>query len=283
MKLQQGYSVFGKILLPFCIGLWVLHVTENTKLNFAIQFFAILLFILLLTISLLYRLLKVYHYKKGIATLINLFFLSLGFLWYANANQAGNSNNFSLKQADFLCISITGEPQQQGSIVRFKAKVHATYFAYQRQEATGNLLVAIPSDLHHPVLLHYGEVYLIPAQYKTIEPSFNPAEFDFKTWLSFQGINHQIFLQPQELISLKKNKGIALIRFALALRKRQVDLYRTLIRDDNAYAVASTLILGYRADLNAETMSAYSKTGTIHALSVSGMHVGIIYLVITTH
>ena len=212
--------------------------------------------------------------------MINLFFLSLGFLWYTNANQAENSNNFSRDQADFLCISIAGEPQQQRSVLKFKAKVHATYFAYQRQEATGNLLVAIPSDLQHPVLLHYGEVYLIPAKYKTIEPPFNPAGFDFKTWLSFQGINHQAFLQPQELISLKKNKGIALIRFALALRKRQVDLYRTLIRDDNAYAVASTLILGYRADLNAETMAAYSKTGTIHALSVSGMHVGIIYMVI---
>ena len=44
--------------------------------------------------------------------------------------------------------------------------------------------------------------------------------------------------------------------------------------------MASTLILGYRADLNNETLSSYSKTGTIHALSVSGMHVGIIYVVL---
>lgn len=44
--------------------------------------------------------------------------------------------------------------------------------------------------------------------------------------------------------------------------------------------MASTLILGYRADLSKETLAAYSKTGTIHALSVSGMHVGIIYIML---
>jgi competence protein ComEC len=52
------------------------------------------------------------------------------------------------------------------------------------------------------------------------------------------------------------------------------------MKDQEAFSLASTLILGYRADLSTETLSAYSKTGTIHALSVSGMHVGIIYLVL---
>jgi competence protein ComEC len=38
--------------------------------------------------------------------------------------------------------------------------------------------------------------------------------------------------------------------------------------------------LGYRANLNRETLAAYSKTGTIHALSVSGAHVGIIFFLL---
>jgi competence protein ComEC len=280
MVTQDGISIFGKILLPFCIGIWVLQEAGNTKLNSAIQLTTIFLFILVLIINLLYRSLKAYHYKSRIAVLINLLFLALGLLWYSDANQAENSNNFSRYQADFLRISIAGEPQQQGSLLTFKAKVHTTYHLHRRQEVTGYLLVSLPSDLHQPVTLHYGEVYFIPANYKVVEPPYNPAEFDFKSWLALQNINHRIFLQSGELIPSKENKGSGLIRFALTLRKRQIDLYRSLIRDDNAFAVASTLILGYRADLNAETLAAYSKTGTIHALSVSGMHVGIIYLVL---
>ena len=44
--------------------------------------------------------------------------------------------------------------------------------------------------------------------------------------------------------------------------------------------MASTLILGYRADLSKEVISAFSKTGTMHVLSVSGMHVGIVCLLL---
>lgn len=67
---------------------------------------------------------------------------------------------------------------------------------------------------------------------------------------------------------------------ALKLRAAQVNKYRKLIKNDEAFAVASTLILGYRADLSKETLAAYSKTGTIHALSVSGSHVAIIFFIL---
>lgn len=278
--MHQGHSFFGKILLPFSIGIWVLRETENTKLNLLVQFFTFFLIFLLLIISVLYKPLKVYNYKWSIAILVNISFLFLGSFWYVNANQTTNFNNFSCNQADFLRISVAGEPQQQGSILRFTARVHTAYTADQKREVTGNILVSLPSGLHHPVKIHYGEVYFIPANYKAVEPPHNPAEFDFKSWLALQNINHQVFLQAHELISSKEDKGLALVRFALDLRKRQVSIYRKLIKDDNAFAVAATLILGYRSDLNAETLAAYSKTGTIHALSVSGMHVGIIYMVL---
>ncbi|KIO79018.1 hypothetical protein TH53_00175 [Pedobacter lusitanus] len=273
-------SIFGKILLPFCIGISVLHGQENTKLNLPVLFISVSIFILILTINNLYRLLKVYNHKTISSVLIYLFFLSLGILWYCNASQLENSNNFSRYPAEFLRISVADEPQQQDSFLRFKAKVYTAYQAMQKQQTTGYLLVTILPGSGHLPELHYGEIYYIPANYKTVEPPYNLAEFDFKSWLALQHIHHQIRLAPRELVSSKEYKGYALIRFALAFRKKQVDVYRKLISDDNAFSVASTLILGYRADLNAETLSAYSKTGTIHALSVSGMHVGIIYLVL---
>jgi competence protein ComEC len=52
------------------------------------------------------------------------------------------------------------------------------------------------------------------------------------------------------------------------------------MHDTSAIAVASTLILGYKADLSNEILQAYSKTGTIHILSVSGGHVAVIYLLL---
>jgi competence protein ComEC len=53
------------------------------------------------------------------------------------------------------------------------------------------------------------------------------------------------------------------------------------MKDTTAIAVASTLILGYKADLSNDILQAYSKTGIIHILSVSGGHVAIIYLLLS--
>ncbi|MEO6851717.1 MAG: ComEC/Rec2 family competence protein, partial [Mucilaginibacter sp.] len=46
-------------------------------------------------------------------------------------------------------------------------------------------------------------------------------------------------------------------------------------------AVASTLILGYKADLSNDVLQAYSKTGTVHVLSVSGAHVAILFILLS--
>ena len=40
-------------------------------------------------------------------------------------------------------------------------------------------------------------------------------------------------------------------------------------------------MLTYRADISADMMNAYSKAGVIHIMSVSGLHVGVIYIMIT--
>jgi competence protein ComEC len=45
-------------------------------------------------------------------------------------------------------------------------------------------------------------------------------------------------------------------------------------------SVASALILGYRAELDRELMSAYAGAGATHVLAVSGLHVGIVYFIL---
>src|SRR3546814_3513297 len=64
-----------------------------------------------------------------------------------------------------------------------------------------------------------------------------------------------------------------LIAYALALRHRMVAKFVEYIPNRDTYSVASALILGYRAEMSDRLVQAFSNTGTIHVLSVSGMHV----------
>jgi competence protein ComEC len=58
-------------------------------------------------------------------------------------------------------------------------------------------------------------------------------------------------------------------------------LFKDYFRDDSVRGVAEAVIFGFKEDLNEDWLKAFSKTGTIHVLAVSGLHVGIIYVLMS--
>ena len=277
---KRKLNIFCRIMLPFCIGIWVLRSTHFAEYYSVCLISAIIIFILLFIINYLYRSLKVYHYKWILGLWINIFLFLCGMCCCSAYDNRTDFQYFLKHPATYFKISVDSEPVLQGRFLKFKAQVLASYFHGKRQPATGSLMVTLHLDTASFFSLQYGDVCMLPAKYQDLQPPKNPAEFDIASWLSNQNIHHQAFFSSQEIALLSCKKGNPVIRFSMALRKRQVELYQQLIKDKEAFAVAATLILGYRSDLDAETLAAYSKTGTIHALSVSGMHVGIIYLVL---
>ncbi|WP_344853866.1 ComEC/Rec2 family competence protein [Pedobacter jeongneungensis] len=272
--------VFVRILFPFLIGTGIFYIFPSKVCLQFLSVVVLLNFLCILCLNICYERLNIYRYKGTIGVLLYLFFFNLGGLLCLLNNQTlkndyfGNSNYTSLK------IWVKDEPQQNGNILRFKAKVITGYQKDKQVRLSGQLLVALRLDSLKPIQLKYGDEIIISAKYTEIEPPYNPAEFDFKAWLSHQNIYHQAFIDQAHLIKTNNNIGNPVIKHALILREKQVKKYRNLIRSNEAFAVASTLILGYRGDLSKETLSSYTKTGTIHALSVSGAHVAIIYVVL---
>ena len=272
--------VFVRILFPFLLGICIFYFFPK---SIVIQWWASVVLVVLVCILLLnitYKKLNVYRYKGAVGILIFILFSSLGGLLCLLHNESLNQNYFAKTQCSYLKIWVNNEPQKSSNIVRFEAKVVSGYQKDKQIRLSGQMLLAIKLDSLKPIKLKYGDEIIIPATYTEIEPSYNPAEFDFKTWLGSQNIYHQAFIDQDHIVSNKNNIGNLIIKMALNLREKQVAKYRSLIKSDEAFAVASTLILGYRSDLSKETLSAYSKTGTIHALSVSGAHVAIIYVVL---
>ncbi len=272
--------VFVRILFPFLFGICVFYFFPALAY---IQWLTLTLLVILLSILFLnitYKRFNIYRYKGTIGILIYILFFSFGGLLCLLNNESLNQNYFAKTGCNYLKVWVNNEPQHSSGILRFKAKIISGYRKGKQIRLTGQLLLAVKLDSLKPIKLKYGDEMMISVKYTEVEPPYNPAEFDFKAWLGSQNIYHQAFIDQDHIVSNKNNLGNPIIKMALDLREKQVAKYRNLIKNDEAFAVASTLILGYRADLNKETLSAYSKTGTIHALSVSGAHVAIIYVVL---
>lgn len=283
--------VFVRILIPFTVGILSFYGSKTHSLIYYLLILSLCLFASLMIINISYNRGNIYRYKGINGLILHFFLFTLGSLFSILYNNHIYTDFYAFKKSKHLKIRIIDEPQKKQNIILFSAIVTKSaqlkpsltgkkHNIHCFHRASGKIRVSILINNNNPLTLKYGEELMIPARFSEIPPPLNPAEFDYKAWLASQNIYHQTFLKQQEVIRLNINTGNNLIRFALDLREKQVAIYRRLIKNDDAFAVASTLILGYRADLSPQILDIYSKTGTIHALSVSGMHVGLIYLLL---
>lgn len=272
--------VFVRILFPFIAGIICTYLFANADLVYTSLFVTASILVILFGINLFYKKLKAYNYKTTIGIFFNLFCFAFGGLICLLNTQSFKKDYYANDTYQYLKVWVNSEPQLTNSILRFEVEVTNAYLDQIPKNVSGKLLIALKIDSLNPVQLNYGDELMITSKYLPVEPTYNPGEFDFKAWLAAKNIYQQTFINQSQLIKLNNSKGNTIIKYAITERKKQVEIYRQLIKNDEAYAVASTLVLGYRADLSKETLAAYSKTGTIHALSVSGAHVGIIFFLL---
>ena len=126
--------------------------------------------------------------------------------------------------------------------------------------------------------LHYGDYLLLHAGFSQITDNSNPHAFNYSGYLKNKGISHRVFAEAYcwKLISLKPSGFIR--QAAFRVRDRLLDILRDNHVEGREFAVTAALLLGYVDDLDSELRNDYAATGAMHILSVSGMHVGIIYI-----
>ncbi len=275
---HKGEIPVAILLLPFVLGI----VTGPGVFPAADLFFlfgalgiCVIAFILL---NLKYNSLKLFKHRWLGGGLVTLILFLFGWILPLRYNELSATNHFSRLPAQYLVARINNEPVLKNGLYRFTAHVDANFANGHKTKTTGTLLVTIKDSTASK--LNYGDELLIPAKYNTVDPPFNPAEFNYKAYLAHKNIFYQAFLFPKQYAVLKTQAGNPLTAHAIQLRRHLVEKLRQNIRDTDAYAVASALVLGYRADLSSDLLEAYSKTGTVYVLTVSGAQVAIIYLVL---
>ncbi len=127
---------------------------------------------------------------------------------------------------------------------------------------------------------HYGDVFFVKGNPQKISLPKNPQEFDYQKYMSYQQIEFQQYLRQENIENIGFEPSDILINFALQTNAHADSLLTAFVEGKNQYGVANAMILGQRDDLSNDLMQAYSAAGAIHVLSVSGLHVGVIYAVL---
>ncbi len=94
------------------------------------------------------------------------------------------------------------------------------------------------------------------------------------------GIKGTIFLKPKQIVQHYKSANIysSIYRFR---RKVTNQIINTSVFEENEFGIFLSLLLGEKSYLTSKVKDSYKKSGVIHVLAISGLHVGVVYLFFT--
>jgi competence protein ComEC len=128
--------------------------------------------------------------------------------------------------------------------------------------------------------LSYGSRLLIKNTSQEIKGPQNPFEFNYKRYLAFNQIYQQAFILKNNFIVIDQLGGNILWKIAYQAQAFFNKTLLTYVKSNSEIAISKALLYGYDDDIDPDLVKAYSNTGTLHVLAVSGMHVGLIFWLI---
>ena len=272
MQYKLSHLPLWKIILPLLSGILVFDI-------FTISFQTILTASIILMFSLLVSHLTISNYlsKKINAIIIYTLIFFIGGLMITDKKMDNETKHFSKYKSEFAKGIIT-KPLEE------KEKTYKTVVAIwqvidstnKTQNVSGNLLVYIQKDSSFSKL-EIGDEVLFKLNYKSVDKPKNPGEFDYRNYLLHKSIFQQQYVAINSISVTQKYTSLFIKRKSDDIRKYVQSILRTYIPKKENFALADGILLGHRADIDVELYNAFAYTGILHILSVSGLHVGIIY------
>ena len=120
---------------------------------------------------------------------------------------------------------------------------------------------------------------LTTAVLQNVKPPLNPYQFNYKNYLENLGIYHQIFLKDQVVLAIPQSPK-SIMDYAQAIREMFNKRFQKLAFKPTEHALINALLLGQRQDITTDVYEDYAKAGAIHILAISGLHIGILLLIL---
>ncbi len=121
--------------------------------------------------------------------------------------------------------------------------------------------------------LRNGDHLIVNGELRPIYSNKNPHTFDYKNYLRHNQVFHQLYANPENIVTHIESEGIYFLPTRLNNRA-QVILKKYLSPESAGVAIG--MITGSKNDIPSELLDTYSRVGVMHLLAVSGLHVGII-------
>lgn len=185
-----------------------------------------------------------------------------------------DGNNESISgEKDYYLAEVCQKPAE-------KAKTYQTILLIQNEKfPNAKKVVAYFSKEGFDSTITTGNQLIILARPQLIKNTGNPFEFDYQKMMERRNIRFSVYLSSGTY--LRTGHQIRSINnLAEKTRDRLIARFPVILPDREERSVVSALTLGYRTEIAQDTLDYFASTGAMHVLSVSGLHVALIYMIL---
>ncbi len=263
MKKLLQYLPFH-FLVMLMLGIWTQYSTEFWRGDFWVVFMILMMLLFITRRTLLF------------SVITGLLFFCLGvFSTYQHDDRNDESyyqKYLSKDSSTILRVSKILKPNA------FSHRYEAEVIQVDSVQTIGSVLLSIRKDSLMEELKIDDQI-LMRSDFVDVKPPLNPHQFDYKSYLARQGIHQQIYLKKEEFLLLSSSSTF-LGRIAGIRNQIRESLAKEGFGEDES-GVINALLLGQRQEVSKELLNDYSNAGAIHILAISGLHVGIILLILS--
>ncbi|WP_244210956.1 ComEC/Rec2 family competence protein [Tenacibaculum singaporense] len=270
MKKMLEYPPFH-FLVCLIVGITLQFYTQIWHFNLLYLGVSLLIFLTVLYF------LKRFQKRKVFSIVSLLLFVSIGIsaTYIHNPKNYKNYYEHRLTENSASILIIQKVLKSGNYYTKYVAKVSQV----DSSKTNGYVLLNIQKEATQTSLT-VGNKIFTKTPFKKLIPPLNPHQFNYKQYLAKQYIYHQVFIDDHQFKKLENSK-LSLISLSAHIRERiQVSLKQYDFSNDE-FAVINALLLGQRQEISKGLLESYTNAGAIHILAISGLHIGILLLLLS--
>lgn len=269
---------FLRLLVPYVLGICFtlsFGILSNIHLLLSLSFL-----LCLITFSFQKFYVRPLYFKKAIYIVcanVFLFLLANEAMYvYKDTNRTNHYSHFLNQQSQNFFVTVTDVPVKTERGTKLTVGIDCIEYQHKWMIVQGTTIVYLKNDSSKNYKV--GDNLLINAKYTAVNEPRNPYEFDYKHFLENKNIFHVVYAKPESVVVTKPiQQKFSFNQLGAHLKLRAVNTLRNSGLTKDAFSICSALLVGYDDEIDSDIMQSFSHSGTLHVLSVSGMHTGILF------
>lgn len=210
--------------------------------------------------------------------MFTVFLLGLGLCRLNDARTADDWMGHQVGRAPAFWLRLEEEPEEKERTWKLPVQVFAAHLPQGVTESSGKALVYVYKN-DSICRYHRGDTLLLQAQWQPVRNAGNPFSFDAETWYRRNNVFFQAFVPQDSLLLIAEGRDQDK-SWLLRRREAALSVIKTYFPDAPYQGLMKALLLNEDDGFDPELRQAYTDTGVIHIVAISGSHIATLFLLV---